>query len=92
DVSKNQDKARELALRLSDASQQKFIDYLRFNKLPNAAFVFEMTKEEYSAYSELNLVSQSFMNVVAGVKSCDSMADFRLWWEIKPGNIGKNKN
>lgn len=67
---------------------QSFCRFLRFSQLPNSVFAFEMRDEEFDAYAKSDFVSESFMHAVAGVKSCDSTADFRLWWEVPQKQLG----
>lgn len=77
---------------ISDAARnsppQSFCRFPRFSRLPNSVFAFEMRDDEFHAYEKGDFVSGSFMHAVAGVKSCDSTADFRLWWEVPQHHIG----
>lgn len=71
---------------------ESFCSYLRFRKLPNNVFAFEMQDNEFEPYEDSKFVSSFFMHAVAGVKSCNSMADFRTWWEVPQAEIGEGKD
>ena len=47
-----------------------------------------MRDDEFEAYAAADFVSNSFMHAVAGVKSCNSTADFRTWWEVPQAELG----
>jgi hypothetical protein len=47
-----------------------------------------MRDDEFEAYAAADFVSNSFMHAVAGVKSCNSTADFRTWWEVPQEELG----
>lgn len=86
----SQESEKEAALRqaITSSKPDSVRRYLRFSKLPNLVFAFEMRDEEFTSYAENDFVSESFMHAVAGVKSCNSAADFRLWWEVPQIQLG----
>lgn len=58
-----------------------------FADMPNAILAYEMPRTEFSAYKERAFLPTSILRAVAGIKSCDSSADFRLWWEVSPSAL-----
>ena len=87
-VSNVDDKGGDIARSASNESSQSFFPIHRFSQLPNSVFAFEMRFEEFDAYAAGSFVSGSFMTAVAGVKSCNSTADFRAWWEVPHLQLG----
>ncbi len=55
-----------------------------FAAMPNSILAYEMPKEEFAPYQKKAFVNTTVLRAVAGIKSCDSAADFRLWWEVSP--------
>ena len=51
-----------------------------------------MKPNEFLAYEDNDFVSNNYMQAVAGVKSCNSMVDFRAWWEVPQKDLGGNLN
>ena len=89
-VSDVKNKDEVISLSALNDSPQSYFPVPRFSQLPNSVFAFEMRSEEFEAYAESAFVSASFMKAVAGVKSCNSNADFRVWWEVSCSHLGLN--
>lgn len=58
-----------------------------FADMPNAILAYEMPRAEFVAYKEQAFLPTSILRAIAGIKSCDSAADFRLWWEVSPSAL-----
>ena len=58
-----------------------------FADMPNAILAYEMPRAEFVAYKQQVFLPTSILRAVAGIKSCDSAADFRLWWEVSPSAL-----
>ncbi len=58
-----------------------------FAEMPNAVLAYEMPRAEFAAYEARSFLPTSILRAVAGIKSCDSSADFRTWWEVSPSAL-----
>lgn len=85
-------KAATLQRLIVEPSISNICSYLRFDKLPNDVFAFEMGEAEYGPYEAEMFLSRSFMVGVAGIKSCNSTADFRCWWEVRISDFSRDGN
>ncbi|MGP5459080.1 Eco57I restriction-modification methylase domain-containing protein [Psychrobacter celer] len=92
DVSDVKSKAEMISHSALGNSSQSFFPFHKFSYLPNSVFAFEMKLEEFDAYAERSFVSKSIMKAVAGVKSCNSNADFRVWWEVSCSQLGPKRD
>lgn len=92
DVSDVKSKAEMISNSALGNSSQSYFPFHRFSYLPNSVFAFEMKLEEFDAYAERSFVSKSIMKAVAGVKSCNSNADFRAWWEVSCSQLGPKRD
>jgi hypothetical protein len=87
-----EDKQSTILQLIDHPIQKSFCFYNRFERLPNAVFAFEMGESEYGAYEAEKFLDLGYMRGIAGIKSCNSAADFRCWWEPALGDFTSGGN